>query len=179
MANVAFGSLEVDLKELDKLDRRIKDLNQKEIQWGYFEESKYNTDDIRNGKPIAGYAYLHEIGYAPNNLPSRPFFTQSIEMAQAVVLNVAPVIYALTFIGTPKRGDKIVYNNQWKLKMFVVGKELAETVRKSIETQNFVQLSPNTKSRKTDNKDSILLETEQLYDGVDFKVVNTSKTPKT
>lgn len=175
MANVSFGSLEIDLKDLDKLDRRIRDINQKEIHWGYL-DSKYSTDDIRDGKPIAGYAYLHEIGYPPNNLPSRPFFTQSIPLAEKVIWNVAPVIFALTLLGTPSRGSKVVYNNQWKLRMSMIGTELAETVRKSIESQNFVDTSPSTKSKKKDNKDNILLETEQMYDGVQSKVVNTKGT---
>lgn len=172
MANVAFGSLEIDLKDLDKLDRRIRDLNQKEIHWGYFDKT-YQTSDVRNGKPLAWMAYLHEVGYQPNNLPSRPFFTQSIELAQKVVWNIAPVIYGLTILGTPERGSKVVYNNQWKLRMSVIGKELSETVRKSIEMQNFAPLQPSTIAAKKDNKDNILLETEQMYDGVEFKVVNT------
>lgn len=163
----------LDMKGLVALEKRIKDLNQKSIEWGYI-DSTYQTDDIRNGKPIAGYAYLHEQGYPPNNLPARPFFTNSLPLAKQLLINIAPVIYALTFIGTPSRNNNggVIYNNAWKLRMKVVADALAETVRQSIESQNFDDIKPNTKAHKSQNKDSILLETEQMYDGVQARIVN-------
>lgn len=35
-------SIETDMKGLDALYKRLQDLNQKEIQYGYFEDARYD-----------------------------------------------------------------------------------------------------------------------------------------
>jgi len=161
-------SIETDMKGLDALYKRLQDLNQKEIQYGYFEDARYDGSDERAGLPVAVLAWWHENGLGSNllgppvqaNYPARPFFTQSIKKAEWMVKQTAPTIFKLSFIG--KLEKSFVDMAKW----------LKESVQDSIDEQNFIPLAPYTVDKKGNS--TILVETGQLRDKVEAKIVNSN-----
>lgn len=163
--------IEIDRKVLEGLEKRLQDLNQKEIQYGYFDKV-YPVGTRAAGIPVATVAFWHEHGLAADviagptqhsvHYPARPFFTFSIKKAEQIVKNIAPVIYSLSFLGKLEK------------RLLQVGETLKATVQESIDEadQNgFPPLAPSTVKRK--KSDIILRETDTLYDSVEAKIVNT------
>ena len=156
--------IEIDRKVLEGLEKRLQDLNQKEIQYGYFDKT-YEAPDRRAGIPVAEIAYKNEIGFiteSGRHVPPRPFFTFSVKKAEQIVKWFAADIYKLTFIG--KREKTLV----------TIGKWLKDGVQQSIdeaESNGFPPLSQYTINHKGSDKQ--LRETDTLYDSVEAKIVNT------
>lgn len=164
MKNTKYGyEITSDLKGLDALYKRLQDLNQKEIQYGYFEESRYTTEDERgrNNTPVAQIAILHENGFSGEygNIPARPFFTQSLKKAEWMVKQSAPAIYLAVLKGTQEKN------------FVAIAKWLKESVQDSIDEQDFTPLSDRTIKDKGHSK--ILVESGTLRDSVKAKIVNT------
>lgn len=170
MKNTKYGyEITSDLKGLDALYKRLQDLNQKEIQYGYFEESRYTTEDSRgeSNLPVAALAWWHENGLGSNllgppvktNYPARPFFTQSLKKAEWMVKQSAPAIYLAVLKGTQEKN------------FVAIAKWLKESVQDSIDEQDFTPLSDRTIKDKGHSK--ILVESGTLRDSVKAKIVNT------
>lgn len=160
---------------LERLWKRLQDLNQKEIQYGYFEESRYATDDNRGAMnlPVATLAWWHENGLGSNvlgppvqvNYPARPFFTQSIEKAKNIVKEEAPGVFTRIIAGKQEKN------------MLRIGNRLIETVHDAIDEQNFQALQPKTIADKRregwPKPEKILEESGTLRNSVEAKIVNS------
>ena len=77
----------------------LKDLNQKEIEYGFINERKYPAGDKRAGMYVADIAWKQEQGFETTGEPAppRPFFTQSIADAN-LTLGCCPMIFKLSLI---------------------------------------------------------------------------------
>ena len=152
-----------DKKGLDALYKRLQDLNQKEIQYGYFEDNRYPTDGSdRSNMPVAMIAMKHESGWFGRlgYVPPRPFFTQSLLKAQWMVKQAAPSVFLMSFQG--KLEKSFMGMARW----------LKESVQETIDEQNFAPLSPETIAAK--GNDTILVESGQMRDSVEAKIVNSN-----
>ncbi len=159
--------IKTDYKGLDALWKRLQDLNQKDIQYGYFEDNRYTEGD-RAGTPVASIAWQHETGMSDNaagpsnenvSFPARPFFTQSLEKAKWFVRQSAPSVFLASFQG--KQEKSFVQMGQW----------LKESIQDTIDEQNFVPNAALTIALK--KSDKILVETGTLRNSVEAKIVNS------
>jgi len=156
-------TVEVDLKPLEGLVKRLRDLDQKEIQWGYFEDNRYPVSrNTRSGKPVADIAAKHESGWVGRlgYVPPRPFFTQSLHRAKIVFLENVDLIYKYAFMG------------QMRNSMVDLAKELANTIPQTIDAQNFTPITRQTAQKK--GSDEILVETGKLRNSVQAKLINNN-----
>lgn len=164
MKSAKYGyEIKTDKKGIDALYKRLQDLNQKEIQYGYFEDNRYPTDGSdRSNMPVATIAMKHESGWFGRlgYVPPRPFFTQSLAKAQWIVKEFAPEIYKLSFTGKLEKT------------MITVAGWLKESVQDSIDEQNFAPLSQETIDAK--GHSTILVESGQMRDSVQAKIVNSN-----
>lgn len=151
-----------DMKGLDALQKRLQDLNQKTIQYGYFEDNVYSGEGRNNGQHTAQIAYLQEIGFPTKGVdaPPRPFFTQSLAKAKWMIRQAAPTVYTLAFQG--KLEKSFVEMATW----------LKESVQETIDEQNFVANTERTKALKSPET-RILVETGHMRDSVQAKIVNS------
>jgi len=150
-----------DFKELDALWKRLQDLNQKEIEYGFINEEKYPAGDSRQGMYVASVAWMQETGFAaPRGFsPPRPFFTQSIPDAASYIKGVAPHIFKLSFLGKVEK------------EMLRVGAGLVQTVKTSIDDAQFPLNSELTLDMKSPET-RVLRETSLMYDSITARIVN-------
>lgn len=153
--------VKMDYSGLDALWKRLQDLNQKEIEYGFINEEKYPAGDKRAGMYVADIAWKQEQGFETTGEPAppRPFFTQSITDAKSYVSGVAPVIFKLSLIGKVEK------------EMLNIGKGLVQTVRTSIDDAQF----PLNRERTLDLKapeTRVLHETGLMYDSITARIVN-------
>jgi len=156
--------VKMDYSGLDALWKRLQDLNQKEIEYGFINGATYPPDDPRGrgGQSVANVAWMNETGFhLPNGAysPPRPFFVQSLEKAKWFVRSAAPSIFLNTF------------NSKQEKHMVEMGEWLKDSVKETIEEQNFVENHPITKEQKKPET-RILHDTSFMYDNITARIVN-------
>lgn len=154
--------IKIDLKPLDALYKRLQDLDQKEIEYGFLDESvKYPESSRHKNLTVADVAWMNEVGHTTfgKDAPPRPFFTQSLEQAKILVRNIAPVIYSLSFMGKLEK------------QMLTVGKGLVQTVKNSIDEGNFEKNRDMTLALKAPET-RVLRESSLMYDSITSRIVN-------
>jgi hypothetical protein len=153
--------VKTDWKGLDDLWKRLQDLNQKEIEYGFINEDKYPVGDKRGGMYVADIAWKQEQGFETTGQPAppRPFFTQSIADAKSYVRGVAPMIFKLSFIGKVEK------------EMLNIGRNLVQTVKTSIDDAQFPLNTERTLDLKAPET-RVLHETGLMYDSINARIVN-------
>ena len=153
-----------DKKGLDALYKRLQDLNQKEIEYGFIDENiRYPESSRHKNLTVADVAWMNEVPHSTWGVdtPARPFFTQSLKEAETIVKNVAPVIFSLSFIGKLEKH------------MLTVAKALEQTVRDSIDNNGFPRNTDFTLQLKAPET-RVLHESDLMYDSIQSKIVNTN-----
>lgn len=154
--------VKMDYSGLDALWKRLQDLNQKEIEYGFIDESiRYPESSRHKNLTVADVAWMNEVGHSTWGQPSppRPFFTQSLDQAKSLVKREAPRIFQLSFIGKVEK------------EMLGIGKELVQTVKESIDSGNFPANTEQTIAWKAPET-RVLHETDLMYDSIQAKIVN-------
>jgi len=156
--------VKMDYSGLDALWKHLQDLNQKEIEYGFVNEAVYPPDDPRGrgGQRVAHVAWLNENGFTlPNGnySPPRPFFTQSLAKAKWFVRQSAPAVFANILQGKQEKN------------MVEMGKWLVESVKETIDEQNFEPNSALTLEQKSPET-MILHDTSFMYENITAKIVN-------
>ena len=67
-----------DVKGLLELSDNLKIMANNHIEYGILHNEEYPAGDARAGIYVAQIAMEHETGLADQNMPARPFFTQSV-----------------------------------------------------------------------------------------------------
>jgi len=153
--------VKTDFKELDALWKRLQDLNQKEIEYGFLEDIRYPESSRHQNLTVADVAWMNESGHVTNGVvtPPRPFFTQSIEEAKGYIKSVAPKIFRLSFIGKVEK------------EMLSIGKDLVQSVKDKIDNNNFPLNTERTLAMKAPET-RVLHETDLMYDSITARIVN-------
>ena len=76
--------IKLDLEPLDFLQKRLSDVDAKEIRWGYFDAvyQEVKAGDIRTGLPVAVIALWHEYLQAAGEggYPKRPLHSECLHV---------------------------------------------------------------------------------------------------
>lgn len=168
--------IKLDLEPLDLLQKRLSDVDAKELRWGYFDAvySAQKPNDKRTGLPVAVIAMLHEyIVQIGQKYPQRPFFSQAIPDFEAVGRNVAPFIFGQELLGRTKNTQGGI-ENAFQHRLSTIAKRMCALVVASIDSGNFDPLKPRTITEKVKNgyPADILIETGQLRGSLQWMIVS-------
>ena len=169
--------IKIDLEPLDFLQKRLSDVDAKEIRWGYFDKiyTAQKPKDRRTGLPVAVIALWHEYLQAAGEggYPKRPFFSQAIPDFQAVAKNVAPFIFGQELLGRIKNTQGGI-ENAFQHRLSTIAKRMCALVVASIDSGNFAPLKPKTIAKKVKNgyPPDILIETSQLRNSLQWMIVS-------
>ena len=169
--------IKIDLEPLYFLQKRLSDVDAKEIRWGYFDKiyTAQKPNDRRTGLPVAVIALWHEYLQAAGEggYPKRPFFSQSINDAISVAKNVAPFIFGQELLGRIKNTQGGI-ENAFQHRLSTIAKRMCALVVASIDSGNFAPLKPKTIAKKVKNgyPPDILIETGQLRNSLQWMIVS-------
>lgn len=123
------GRVVANFDNLKALQQRLKSIDRKELQAGWFEGARYD-----DSTPVAGVAAIQEFGAPSRSIPPRPFFRPTIaEKSKSWSELVA-------------EGAKAVINGQatYDQVMNGLGLQVVGDVQKTIVTSSYPELSPIT-----------------------------------
>ena len=169
--------IKIDLETLDFLQKRLSDVDAKEIRWGYIDKvyQEVKAGDKRTGLPVAVVAMWHEYLQAAGEggYPKRPFFSQAIPDFQAVAKNIAPFIFGQELLGRIKNTQGGI-ENAFQHRLSTIAKRMCALVVASIDSGNFAPLKPKTIAKKVKNgyPPDILIETGQLRNSLQWMIVS-------
>ena len=168
--------IKLDLEPLDFLQKRLSDVDAKEIRWGYFDKvyTSQKPNDKRTGIPVAVVAMWHEyLIQVGQNYPKRPFFSQARPDFIAVGKNVAPFIFGQELLGRIKNTQGGI-ENAFQHRLSTIAKRMCALVVASIDSGNFAPLKPRTIAEKVKNgyPPDILIETGQLRNSLQWMIVS-------
>lgn len=148
-----------DTTKLKAMIESLKFMDKNHIQYGILNKDKYPVGDDRAGQYVAQIALEHEFGLK-ENLPPRPFFTQSVHRhGKKLARTVARHLFGKALVSKVDATD-----------LQLNADSLADTVRETIDEQDFWSLSPVTVSKKNGST-TILRDTDTMYDAIKGKVV--------
>ena len=160
-------SIEFDMSTLKEIKSTLGAIVAYEIEWGIL-----NGETYPNGFPVAERMKRHEYGLpvkmpdgTVKQLPPRPAFMQSILREGKEEASIGASLIFKKALSNEKIGK---YRQQ-------IAKILAETVKDEIDRQQFKELNPVTVEKK--GHDTILKDTEKMYDSITGKSVR-KKRPK-
>lgn len=149
----------MDLSGLKSLRKTLNTIKSHHIEYGIVEGQTYPNDGSdRSGMPVAEIAMQLEVGLSKTRLPPRPFFKQSL-------INEG---YDVARDGSIDILSAAVNGRYTKRMMSDLSNELAATVKRSINSQNFEPLRPKTVAKKGNSM--ILVESSKLYNSLTGKV---------
>ncbi|WVH05509.1 hypothetical protein KKJFFJLC_00007 [Vibrio phage vB_VpaS_PGB] len=118
-----------NLDNLKALKQRLKSIDQKELQVGWFEGARYD-----DSTPVAGVAAIQEFGAPSRSIPPRPLFRPTIE-------DRSKSWSELVAEGTKAMLEgKATYDQV----MNGLGLQVVGDVQKTITTESYPELSPIT-----------------------------------
>lgn len=123
------GRVVANLDNLKALQQRLKSIDHKELQVGWFEGARYD-----DSTPVAGVAAIQEFGAPSRSIPPRPFFRPTIAEKSK---NWSELV---------AEGTKAVINGQatYDQVMNGLGLQVVGDVQKTIVTSSYPELSPIT-----------------------------------
>lgn len=158
--------VKLDMKELNKIKRRLKHLQNTEVEFGWFDDGKYSRTDpaiARRGISIATIAKRNEYGgYTisneghPIHIPARPYFRQSLNNVSFLSETSHMVM------------ERVLTGGDYRAVMKFMGKELVDNFKKSVARQNFKSLhekTVNIKGHKTQ-----WVDTGQLVNSFKYEI---------
>ena len=169
--------IKLDLEPLDFLQKRLSDVDAKEIRWGYIDKvyQEVKAGDKRTGLPVAVVAMWHEYLQAAGEggYPKRPFFSQAIPDFQAVGRNIAPFIFGQELLGRIKNTQGGI-ENAFQHRLSTIAKRMCALVVASIDSGNFTKLSDRHVKNKIKNgfPPDLLIETSQLRNSLQWMIVS-------
>lgn len=94
-------NIKSDLKNLKSLEKNCRTLNKRHIRFGWYEGKKYPTSSGNGGISIAQVAYWQEYGASNDgkNIPSRPYFRQTINIIKGSYRNDIKKIFLTGLYG--------------------------------------------------------------------------------
>lgn len=164
------SKLTVDTKHWKRIERGMKSLSDREIEYGWL-ENKSHGGETQLGYPntlsIPHIAALNEYGHKGNMLgttrtkdtPPRPYFRQAIHTTDEWIGESTRKVFYSVIQG----------NGEWRVPLKALGEDLKDSVRHSIARQNQTPLSSFTTDLK--GHDSQLVDTGVLFDNVKYKVL--------
>lgn len=172
MASPRFTTWDIDNSGLQQLKKNIKSINSNHIEYGIINNEKYPATDDRNraGMYVAEVAKRNEYGLkmpdkdgnTTTPRDARPYFYQSLIAGKQIAEYSAAHIFAmLPTVNIP----------ELKLAMNYVAENLANSIRHSIDDQNFIPNAPLTYMRKAHRSTEILRDTDVMYNSFSGKVV--------
>jgi len=169
--------IKLDLEPLDFLQKRLSDVDAKEIRWGYFDAvyQEVKAGDKRTGLPVAVIALWHEYLQAAGEggYPKRAFFSRARPDFIAVGKNIAPFIFGQELLGRIKNTQGGI-ENAFQHRLSTIAKRMCALVVASIDSGNFTKLSDRHVRNKIKNgfPPDILIETGQLRNSLQWMIVS-------
>ena len=140
-----------DAKFYEDLDKRMEELLEKQISYGYFADQISEVDNISIGTKAA----IMEYGSVARNIPSRPFLIRSARLLDKKLFRDLYV-------------NHILLNKSLESAMKPIKDDCIASVQASIDSQKFAPLQPDTIRKK--GNDVILIETSEMYDSVEVRI---------
>jgi len=160
-------SIEFDVSTLKEIKSTLGAIVAYEIEWGIL-----NGETYPDGQPVANRMHKHEYGLPVKmpdgtfkTLPPRPAFMQSILREGKMEAQTSSMLLFQKALSNEKIGKF----RQW------IADNMAKTVKNEIDRQQFKELSEVTIKKK--GHDTILKDTEKMYDSITGKSVR-KKRPK-
>lgn len=156
-------------KGLDTILKRLKKLEQKEIAWGFFRESKYGSEN--DNLQVAQVAKWQEEGtrggIGKGAIPPRPFFSTQILRIHSIGDPVGSK-FSWLLQGVAKEA----FLSGYRIQGF---KRLGNFLQESLQ-EEILEWGPNPPNAKFTKEqkghDVVLIETGKMYDSVKFKIRN-------
>lgn len=156
--NITF---DVDFDCLKAIKAAANLTNMRSINYGIIDDVKYEAPHRSAGTYVAEVAIDHEFGLT--NF-SRPFFGQSLPKAKVLAGKLAESFFTQTILSD--KNNSYVYID---MEMQVIASQMANTLKQSIDSQNFVDIAQSTKDKK--GRDDILKETDLMYNSMKGEVM--------
>jgi len=123
------GRVIANLDNLKALQQRLKSMEKKDLNVGWFEGARYD-----DGSPVAGVAAVHEFGSPARGIPARPFFRPTIADKSK------------SWSELIERGAKAVVNGSATYDQVIngLGLQVVGDIQKTITSSNYIELSPIT-----------------------------------
>ena len=150
--------MKIKLNGISRLERDIEYLNTHAVIVGVI--GKYSDLDV-GGTKVWEYAIMLNNGTI--NMPARPFFDRVVttKKAQKKILKRQAKLFR-----------DVIYNRMTPRRALeILGEYMVERIKREIMSGNFAPLAPSTIAQKTQNKDKILREHDNLLNSVDFEVI--------
>ncbi len=148
-----------DTKRLTALIKRMKQLDNTEVEVGFFEEDRYGPEN--NNLPVALVAYLNEYGHSLSSqgVPERPFMHETFEGKMEQFHMVKSMKLVFTAALTDGRSTQRLLKN--------LGTMVGDMLQVAIEDYPGSN-SPTTIARK--GKDDPLRDTDKMLNSVKFQI---------
>ena len=154
---------DLDVSGIKDLKANLKVMMRNHIDYGIVNKDIYPSGDERAGTYVAQIAAAHEFGLT-KNLPPRPFFTQSVHRkGKKLARQIARHLFEQALTRQVDETD-----------LKINADLLADTIRDTIDEQDFWFLAPSTLSKRRGKgvySTEILKDTNTLYDSFTGKVV--------
>lgn len=143
-----------DLSFFDQLEERTYRLDSIGVEYGYFEDKIHTA----SGLPMGSLALIQEYGSVKRSIPARPFVFYS-----AIIINDQDIA------AMKKASIDYLFKRKSATQSFSpVGRRGVRMIQRSIMSQRFTPLSPNTVKKK--GSSTILVETSELLNSVEWKI---------
>lgn len=160
-------SIEFDVSTLKEIKKKLNSIVAYEIEWGIL-----NGETYPDGEFVADRMHKHEkglpvkIGDVFVQMPPRPAFMQSILREGKGEAQTDSMLLFQKALDNKQIGKF----RQW------IAENMAQTVKNEIDRQQFKELSEVTIKKK--GHDTILKDTEKMYDSITGKSVRKKKPKK-
>lgn len=144
-----WSNLTKDLQELDDL----------QIEYGYYAEDIHKNSGLEMGT----LATIMEYGSDQRNIPARPFVLYSAY----ILLDEPSSIFTTPFVN-------FLYKGKGKDTFNSLARRGVRSIQKSIMTQDFEELKPETIAKK--GFSTILVENHELINGIRYKISKKEET---
>lgn len=140
-------------------------LGEEEVEFGYFPEHFHQEAKVQTATLAMwqndGVKTKASTGW---RIPPRPFMDQAAGLVETDIDKYNNIIQTGLALGG---------KNQIDLSLRIVGQDSADSIRESIDLQNFKPLAPSTVKQKG-GSDIQLIESNEMYDQANYKIVKRS-----
>ena len=151
--------VKIDNSLVKELEKELEYMSRMQVEYGYFPEQFHTEANL----PTASVAEFNNNGVKNSkggwHIPPRPF----LDNAHYITEDNLPKFNAIM-------QDSLVYGGKMQIRtgLKMIGDQVADNIRESIEMQNFKELAPSTIAQK--GSDVQLIETNELYDSATYKI---------
>jgi hypothetical protein len=152
------NEIKVDKSGYNNLVRRLKNLENVELQWGFFEDARYGPEN--NNLPVAFVAQQNMTGFTTPSgfqVPPRPFMYDQIFRIKELTKDVSLV------------GQYVLTAKNWYAQLDKIGKRLEEDLKQTIDDWEIPANAAMTIALK--GRNDPLVDSGKMLESVEHKIV--------